>query len=263
MSVDAMEEMLAELLAAVLSPRAERITNAMVGTLPPEVQAELRATREALALVALHANEPVAPSAELRARLLATVKANVAKRREPRRALVVVDMLVDHLTPGRPFEIPRARGVVPAIAKRIDEARAHGVPVVYVCDRHAADDAELDIWPSHNVEGTAGAEVWPALAPKAGESVVFKPAMSGFVRSDLDAVLGALNVDTLVLTGCSTEVQLFTTATDALQRGYAVEIPVDSQAGSGPGVERTTLSILSALAPFEPARREVLARASA
>ena len=87
--------------------------------------------------------------------------------------------------------------------------------------------------------------------------------MSGFVRSDLDAVLGELRVDTLVLTGCATEVQLFTTATDALQRGYAVEVPVDSQAGSGPGVEHATLSILSALAPYEPARREVLARAAA
>jgi nicotinamidase-related amidase len=263
MSTEAMEEMLSELLAAVLSPRAERMTNAIVGTLPREVQAELRATQEALALVALHANEPVAPSPELRARLLATVKERAANRREPRRALVVVDMLVDHLTPGRPFEIPRARAVVPAIAKRIDEARAQGVPVVYVCDHHAADDAELDIWPSHNVEGTEGAEVWPELAPKAGDNVVFKPAMSGFVRSNLDAVLTELKVDTLVLTGCSTEVQLFTTATDAMQRGYAVEIPVDAQAGSGAMVEQTTLSILSALAPFEPARREVLARAAA
>ncbi len=263
MSVDAMEEMLSELLAAVLSPRAERVTHAMLETLPPEVRSELRAMQEALATVAIHAVDPIAPSPGLRARLLQTVTANAAKRRAPKRALLVVDMLNDHLTPGRPFEIPRARAVVPAIAKRIDDARANGVPIIYVCDRHAPEDADLEIWPSHNVDGTDGANVWPELAPHAGDRVVYKPAMSGFVRSDLDAVLGELKVDTLVLTGCATEVQLFTTATDALQRGYAVELPADSQAGSGAAVEQTTLSILSALAPYEPARREVLARVAA
>jgi nicotinamidase-related amidase len=263
MSADAKEEMLAELLAAVLSPRAERVTNAMLATVPAEVRGELRAMQEALAAMAVHTVEPIAPSPGLRARLLQTVATNAAKRRAPKRALLVVDMLNDHLTPGRPFEVPRARAVVPAIAKRIDEARASGVPVVYVCDHHAPDDVDLEIWPLHNVDGTDGAEVWPALAPKPGDHVVFKPAMSGFVRSDLDAVLGELKVDTLVLTGCATEVQLFTTATDALQRGYAVEVPADSQAGSSGAVEQTTLSVLSALAPYEPARRELLARVAA
>jgi nicotinamidase-related amidase len=263
MSVDAREEMLAELLAAVLSPRAERVTNAMLETVPAEVRGELRAMQEALAAVAIHGVDPVAPSAGLRARLLRTVASNAATRRAPKRALVVVDMLNDHLTPGRPFEVPRARRVVSAIAKRIDDARASGVPVVYVCDHHAPDDADLEIWPSHNVDGTDGADVWPELAPQAGDRVVYKPAMSGFVRSDLDAVLVELNVDTLVLTGCATEVQLFTTATDALQRGYAVEIPADAQAGSSAAVEQTALSVLSALAPYEPARRELLARVAA
>ena len=124
MSVDAMEEALSELLAAVLSPRAERMTNAILETLPPEVRGELRAMQEALAAVAVYAVDPVEPSPAVRARLLQTVASNAAKRRAPKRALVVVDMLNDHLTPGRPFEIPRARAVVPAIAKRIDEARA-------------------------------------------------------------------------------------------------------------------------------------------
>src|SRR5579883_876545 len=124
---------LAELLELSLATRPERMNDAVFPTLPPEIQHALRATTEATATLAI-AEAPVAPGDALRARVLASIAARRA--RAARKAVLVIDMLNDHLAPGRPLEVPRARDVVPALAKRLDDARAGGVPVVYVCDRH-------------------------------------------------------------------------------------------------------------------------------
>jgi nicotinamidase-related amidase len=248
---------LADLLAFVLAGRPERVTEAAVRQMPPEQKAGIGVVTEAVSALAW-AGEPATPSEGLRSRVLASVQAQRARR--PRSAILVCDMIVDHLTPGRPLEVPRGRDIVPALARRLDEARAQGVPVVYVLDRHAPDDPELDEWTFHAVEGTEGAEVWPALAPRPGDRLVTKPTYSAFTGSDLEVVLDELRVDTLVLTGCATEIQLLTTATDALQRGFAVELPVDSQAGNSEMGERFALGILGALVPYAPARKARLER---
>ena len=251
------ESSLADLLAFVLAGRPERLTLVAVAQMPPDQRSAVGTVTEIIAMLPV-AEELVEPSDALRARILATARQRVRQR--PRRALVVCDMIVDHLMPGRPLEVPRARDIVPALAKRLEEARSTGIPVVYVVDRHQADDPELEEWATHAVEGTEGAEVWPPLAPKAGDWVVPKSTYSSFFASSLGQVLDDLAVDTLVMTGCATEVQLLTTATDALQRGFAVEIPPDAQAGYSPAGEQFALGILAALIPYVPARKARLAR---
>jgi nicotinamidase-related amidase len=254
------EDALADLLAFVLSGRPERVTAPVIAQMPPEQQAAVGMVTNTVGALA-RADAPEAPSPELRARILASVGARVAK--PTRRALLVCDMIVDHLTPGRPLEVPRARDIVPAVASRIEAARAGGVPVVYVLDRHSPDDPELEEWGQHAVEGTEGAEVWPALAPQAGDHLVTKPSYSAFHESELARVLEELAVDTLVLTGCATEVQLMATATDALQRGFEVEIPPDAQAGNTKISELVTMAVVGALVPYAPARRALLERQAA
>jgi nicotinamidase-related amidase len=256
--LDPREEEAASLLEEVLSGRPERLEAAVASSLAPEARAGLRGTRNLLAAVAF-AEAPVRPSPGLRARILGTL----AQRRPARKAILVCDMLNDHLTPGRPLYVPRARGIVPALKARLDDARSHGVPVIYVLDRHAPDDPELDAWSAHNVEGTDGAEVWPEIAPHSGDLQVTKPSYSAFFQSRLESVLDELKVDTLVITGCATEVHLLATATDALQRGFAVEMPPDTQAGTSEVGEQVAMGTLSALAPFMPARRERLERLAA
>jgi nicotinamidase-related amidase len=251
---------LADLLAFVLAGRPDRLTHVALAQMPPEQRAAVGATTDTIGALPLAAL-PVEPSGGLRERIVASVRGRMAWR--PRLALIVCDMIVDHLAPGRALEVPRARDIVPALAKRIDEARSQGIPVVYVVDRHQADDPELDEWSAHAVEGTEGAQVWPALAPKGGDVIVTKPTYSSFFASSLGQVLDDLAVDTLVMTGCATEVQLLTTATDALQRGFAVEIPVDAQAGYSPAGEGLALGVLAALVPYVPARRARLAHIAA
>jgi nicotinamidase-related amidase len=254
------ENALADLLAFVLAGRPERLTLAAVAQMPPEQRAGVGAVTEAVAVLAAAA-EPVEPSEGLRARILGTTRARMA--RPTRRALLVCDMLVDHLTPGRPLEVPRARDIVPAVAKRIDEARAEGIPVVYILDQHEPDDLELLEWGVHAVVGTEGAEVWPPLAPKPGDPTVTKPTYSSFFESRLGQVLDELAVDTLVMTGCATEVQLLTTAIDALQRGFDVEMPPETQAGYSDLGERFAMGVLAAIIPYAPARKVRLERIAA
>lgn len=251
---DGMEGTLADLIGFALAARPERVEDAMLALAPPEVRLGVRWAREALAVLGL-AEAPAAPRQELRVRLMGTLGGGA------RRAVVVLDMIRDHLEPGALLEVPRARAVVGALGARLDAARAAGIPVVYVVDAHDPDDPDLDAWGTHAVKGTSGAEVWPELAPREGDHVVTKPSYSGFFGSELGGVLDALAVDTVVLTGCLTEIGIMATATDALQLGYAVEVPPDSQAGSCEEMEQAALRAVAIMAPFGPARRARLERA--
>ena len=253
------EELLtAELAGQLLSGRPDRLVDVAVAQLPAADHArrELAKVRETIAALAL-VDRAKKPGAALANR----IKKSVAKRKHvTKEALLVIDMLNDHLTPGRPLEVPRARDVVPALQKRIAQARKDRVPVVYVCDEHDPNDSDLEAWAAHNVRGTVGAEVWPALAPKSGDAIVKKPTYSAFSRSNLEGVLEKLAVDTLVMTGCATELGMLATAMDALQRGYAIEIPPDTQAGVSEASEQTAMTIVSLMPPYGPAREELLAR---
>jgi nicotinamidase/pyrazinamidase len=261
---DPQEAAVLELLALLLQARPEWVTSFLLESQAPEVKtaAAMVANTMAAMAVALPPATLVTDEAgvdPLKARILATLSG----RQKPRRALVVVDMQNDNLSPGSAVEVPRAREIIPALRARLDAARSEGMPVVYIIDQHEQDDPELDLWTTHNVVGSVGAEVWPEIAPKPGDKQVTKATYSAFTGSKLDELLGDLAVDTLVLTGCVTEVGVLATAMDALQKGYAVEIPPDCQAGTGPFAEGAAMTTVSLMPPFAPARRDRLARIKA
>jgi nicotinamidase-related amidase len=249
---------LADLVEFFLQGRPDHIVSGVLGGQPVEARRAATVMQDTLAALAL-VEDPIPAPPDLRARVVASF-AQRRKSANERQAILVIDMLNDHLTPGGSLEIPRAREIVPAIAARLDAARLAGVPVVYVCDEHDPDDPDLNQWTTHNVRGTKGAEVWPALAPKPGDHVVHKSTYSSFTDSNLGKVLDDLRVETLVVTGCVTEIGLIATAMDALQRGFAVEIPPDSQAGASAEAEGAALAILSVMPPYGAARRARLAR---
>jgi nicotinamidase-related amidase len=249
------DEELADLIEVALARRPDRVAQAALGFLPPDERRKVVELQEQLARLA-HGLPPETPPAKLRERLLATVRAG----RKARKAVLVVDMINDHLTPGRILEVPRARDIVPALIARLDEARKSGTPVVYVLDQHDPTDSDLDDWGEHAVVGTEGAQVWPPLAPHEGDRIVTKPSYSAFYRSDLEKVLEDLQVDTIELTGCSTEVQLLTTATDALQLGFAVEVPDALQAGTSADAESLAMKTMHFLVPYKPSRDARLAK---
>lgn len=232
----------------LLAGTPDRILDALAAP-SPEDQADLKSLRALIGRLGVSA-QPVQPRPGLRARLLEKTRPHPRKPKHP--ALLVCDMLRDHLEPGGPLEIPRARDIVPAVKERLATARKDAVPVVYVCDAHEASDPDYRDWPTHALIGSKGAEVWPEIAPQAGDHVVHKRTYSAFAGSNLEALLDRLGTDEIEIMGCATEVHLFATAVDALQRGFAVKIPPATQAGLTPIAEQVTMAALSTMVPFEP-----------
>ena len=252
------DELTAEVMSLLFAARHPRIEGMVLEMQPPAVVSAFYAARETAAALALGFT-PEAPPPALRDRLMATLGA----RRKPRLALVVLDMLVDHLAPGGALEVPRARLIVPALRTRIEAARKAGIPVVYVVDEHDAEDPDLASWGAHNVKGTGGSDIWPEIAPIEGDHVVKKPTYSAFFESRLEHLLDELKVDSLILTGCLTEIGIKATATDALQKGFALEIPPNAQAGAAEPLEQGALASMRMMAPYGPARKARLTRLAA
>lgn len=231
-------------LDLALSTTPQRVLDAVISSAP--LCEGVADTREALAEFALASVAPVAPSAELRQRLIAAIDARPVRARK---AVLVVDMIEDYLTPGRALFVPRAKEIIDAVAKRLDDARRGGEPVVFVQDFHEDGDTDLEHWPLHAADGTDGFRIVSELGPKDGDVIVRHRTYSGFFETDLHEQLQKLSVGTLEITGCLTELQIFTTAADALMRGYRVEIPERLHAGTSEEAERAALKTLSVMRP--------------
>ncbi len=147
------------------------------------------------------------------------------------KALLIIDMLNDFVLPGAPLEVPDTREIIPNIEREIDKARGEGYQVVYLCDSHAPDDREFQIWPKHCVKGTKGAQVVDELEPEPRDVVVEKTTYSGFFNTRLEEVLKSLGATELIITGCVTNICILYTSSDAVLRGYNVTVPKGCVAG--------------------------------
>jgi nicotinamidase/pyrazinamidase len=145
-------------------------------------------------------------------------------------ALLVIDMLNDFVLPGAPLEVPAARAIIPAIGRRVREAREAGIPVIYLCDAHAEDDPEFMAWPPHAVKGSDGARVIDQLRPETEDIVVEKAAYSAFFGTRLEEVLRGLKTAKITITGLLTNICVYYTSVDAVMRGFSVEVARDGTA---------------------------------
>jgi nicotinamidase-related amidase len=135
-------------------------------------------------------------------------------------AVIVIDMLNDFVREGAPLEVPAARQIIPALRETLAKARAAGVPVVYVCDSHAPNDPEFDIWPPHAVTATKGAAIVDELTPEPTDRIVLKHRVLGFFRDGLAQVLESLGIERVILTGILTDICVFFGAAGAYELGY-------------------------------------------
>ena len=127
-------------------------------------------------------------------------------------ALLVIDMQVAVVAHGHDVE-----RVVANIGSLVDEARAAGVPVIWI--QHA--DEEMP-------EGSDGWRYVPELRCAAGEPVVAKSFGDSFEGTDLEDVLAARGVGHLVVTGAQTDACIRSTLHGALARGYDVTLVGDA-----------------------------------
>jgi ureidoacrylate peracid hydrolase len=166
---------------------------------------------------------------------------------EPSRtALLVVDMQNYFLEPGQACEIPAAREIVPNINRLARECRAAGAPVVWILMTQSAETTRSwSVFYDHlNTEaygrnemqrlsaGDHGNALWHAMEPAPDDLTVRKSRFSAFIQgsSNLDEVLRARGIDTVIVTGTTTNTCCQTTALDAMMLDYKVIFVSDGTA---------------------------------
>jgi len=154
-------------------------------------------------------------------------------------AMIVVDMQNDFVASGAAMETPAARQIVPKLAEALRICREAGIKVVYTAHVHRRDGCDMGLFdelhpPIANrdalVDGTPGVDIYPELAPKAGEHVIKKHRYSGFFGTDLNIILREWGVDTVLISGTTTENCCHATARDAMFRNYRVVFLSDATA---------------------------------
>ena len=146
-------------------------------------------------------------------------------------AMIVVDMQNDFVASGAVMETPAARAVVPKLADALKVCRDAGIKVIYTAHAHRRDGSDMGLFDDMHppiakraalVDGTPGVDIYSELAPALGEHVIKKHRYSGFFGTDLDMILREWGVDTVIISGTTTENCCQATARDAMFRNYRV-----------------------------------------
>ena len=155
-------------------------------------------------------------------------------------ALLVVDVLADfeHEDGEALLESFHERG--PEMAAAIAEARAAGVPVIYVNDDRDRWDGDAPALAREAANGPGGDVIEPLL-PRSGDPVLLKHRYSAFDHTALDLLLARLGTERVLLVGSSTEGCVVQTALDAREHGLKATILADACATTHPRLEATAL----------------------
>ena len=158
-------------------------------------------------------------------------------------ALIVVDVQNDFVSSQgsagkRGEDVSAAMAMIPNLTGLIDEARKIGLTVVYIRTTHSEwTDTPSWIYRSTQKsglstcrEGTWGAEFYDGIAPLPSERVVIKHRYSAFINTDLNTVLKARNIQSVLVCGVATNVCVETTARDAYMYDYYVTMIDDCSA---------------------------------
>ena len=177
------------------------------------------------------------------------------ERWDPRwTALLVVDVQNDFVSSKgsaakRGEDVSAAQAAVPMLIRLIDEARRVGLTVVYIKTTHSewtdtpswiyrkSQQSALDTCR----EGTWGAEFYQGISPLPSERVVIKHRYSAFINTDLNTVLKAKGIESVLVAGVATNVCVETTARDAYMYDYYVTMVEDCAAAYDPKLHLSTL----------------------
>lgn len=100
---------------------------------------------------------------------------------------------------------------------------------------------------TNNTVGTREHEIIDLLKPQPGELVVNKRTQGAFASSGIETILRSLGIDTIVLTGVSTNNCVEATAREASDRGFGVVIVSDATGTCSEEMQDLTLRGFSRL----------------
>ena len=149
----------------------------------------------------------------------------------------------------------------------LKKARQAHVPIVYVVVRFRDNYPEID--PRNKLfsglrasgrlrEGTSGAEIHSRVAPEPGDIVVTKRRVGAFSTTELETILRAKNINTLVLFGISTSGVVLSTIRSAADWDYSIVVVSDACADPDAEVNRVLMDKVFPRQAVVVTTREVL-----
>lgn len=179
-------------------------------------------------------------------------------------ALVTIDLQRGNLDPAYatlPVPPEEAEALLGRVADVLGEARRHGLPVIHVVTYwtrvelagHPFERATLEAnvslsargrsdYANHKLEGSPGAELMPGLAAEGDYWITSKRTFDSFHGTNLEILLRALGVDTVVLAGVNTNTCVQSTVFGAYNRGLRVIVLSDCTASAyGPDLHAFAL----------------------
>lgn len=146
-----------------------------------------------------------------------------------RMALVNVDMQVAFVE-GTPLSAPGGVALLSVVNRLAAACRQAGMMVIHTRHVTRPDGSNLGtmgelinaVREGYIMDGSETAKLHPGLEVKAGDIVLEKPRYGAFSGTDLDNVLRANGIDTIVVSGICTNICCETTTREAGMRDYHV-----------------------------------------
>ncbi len=199
--------------------------------------------------------------------VLTTLEERVAPRHT---ALLIVDMQNDYCAVGGASDrngrdLAMIARIVPTTRRLVETARAAGIPVVWAKYTLGPGTAGLSgpeiLRRGHNfanvdatIKGTWGHEIVADLPYRPDEDlVVEKRRVSCFVGTDLDLVLRARGIKTLVIAGVVTQTCVETTVRDALCYDYYVAVAEDCVASTSAAAHEASVQNMATFLRYDDA----------
>ncbi|MEA3559923.1 MAG: isochorismatase family cysteine hydrolase [Candidatus Thermoplasmatota archaeon] len=154
--------------------------------------------------------------------------------------LLVLDMQRFFLEPESHAFVPAGRAIIPRIKELVHNFNG---PVIFTRHVKGSPDNLMNEWWRDAIEGELS-EIIPELAPLV-ENIIIKEHYSAFFDTALDERLGALGVDSILITGILSDLCCETTTRDAFMRGYRSYFLADCTATSTEERHRSTLNRIS------------------
>lgn len=163
-----------------------------------------------------------------------------------RTALLVIDLQNYFMEPGQALEIPAARDIVANVNRLARASRKSRAAVVWI--QMTQSPEEMKSWSvfydhlnrkeraleeMHRLsEGDHGHALWAGLEVEPGDLKVRKRRFSAFIQgsSDLESILRERGIDTVIITGTTTNTCCQTTALDAMMLNFKVVFVSDATA---------------------------------
>ncbi len=150
-------------------------------------------------------------------------------------AVLVIDMQNEFVHPEGKLKCYNAESTVEPTKKLLEVARKAGSHIIYTKVAYRPDYLDA---PRHELsrelgatqKGSWGVEIVEELKPREGDIVIEKQRYSAFYGTILERLLRRLGVETLILTGCATNVCVESTARDAHARDFDIIVLSDCTA---------------------------------